>query len=91
MTPPSLDGLTAIVAGAGPGIGSACAAALRREGADVVIAARDADRLAVMAARIGGGPPGGRRVVPVTFDFGIRPRVGHWWIRRWPNSAGSTS
>jgi NAD(P)-dependent dehydrogenase (short-subunit alcohol dehydrogenase family) len=69
MTPPSLDALTAIVAGAGPGIGGACAAALRREGADVVIAARDADRLGAMAARIGAGPQRGPRVVPLTFDF----------------------
>jgi NAD(P)-dependent dehydrogenase (short-subunit alcohol dehydrogenase family) len=66
MTSPPLHGLTAIVAGAGPGIGRACAGALRREGADVVVAARDADRLAALAAEMGGEP----HVVPSTFDFG---------------------
>ncbi len=48
----SLHGMTAIVAGAGPGIGRACAAALRQEGADVVVAARDAARLEAMASEM---------------------------------------
>jgi NAD(P)-dependent dehydrogenase (short-subunit alcohol dehydrogenase family) len=70
----SLDGKVAIVAGAGPGIGRACAHALCREGAAVVVAARDGDRLDTLAAAVGVGvgvePHGGPRVVPVTFDFG---------------------
>ena len=71
MTPSPLDGLTAVVAGAGPGIGKACAVALRQAGADVVVAARDTARLDALAAAIGAGPPdSGPRVVPLTFDFG---------------------
>jgi NAD(P)-dependent dehydrogenase (short-subunit alcohol dehydrogenase family) len=64
-----MDGLTAIVAGAGPGVGRACAAALRGQGADVVIAARDAARLETLAAAIEAEPPAGPRVVPLSFDF----------------------
>jgi NAD(P)-dependent dehydrogenase (short-subunit alcohol dehydrogenase family) len=69
----SLNGKVAIVAGAGPGIGRACAAALRREGADVVVAARNTERLEAMAFEMmtsdasGSGP--GSHVVPITFDF----------------------
>ncbi len=69
----SLDGKVAIVAGAGPGIGRACATALRREGADVVVAARDAERLEAMAfemTAIGPSGPGpGSHVLPIAFDF----------------------
>jgi NAD(P)-dependent dehydrogenase (short-subunit alcohol dehydrogenase family) len=69
----SLDGKVAIVAGAGPGIGRACATALRREGADVVVAARDAERLEAMAfemtANGPSGPGPGPHVLPITFDF----------------------
>jgi len=69
MTSSPLDGLTAVVAGAGPGIGKACAVALRQAGADVVVAARDAARLDALAAEIG-PPNNGPQVVPLTFDFG---------------------
>lgn len=48
-----LDGKVAIVVGAGPGIGRACAETFRREGADVVVAARDKSRLAALAAELG--------------------------------------
>ena len=74
-----LDGKVAIVAGAGPGIGRACAAALRREGADVVVAARDAARLEAMVAEMLAGAdadadadaqtPHGPALLPVAFDF----------------------
>jgi NAD(P)-dependent dehydrogenase (short-subunit alcohol dehydrogenase family) len=65
----SLQGMTAIVAGAGPGIGRACAAALRREGADVVVAARDAARLQAMASEMPATVPPGPRLLPIAFDF----------------------
>lgn len=63
-----LDGKTAIIAGAGPGIGRACAAALRRAGADVAVAARDAGRLERLATELGAAPGG--QVVPVRCDVG---------------------
>ena len=63
-----MEGTTAIVAGAGPGIGRACAAALREAGADVVVAARDAGRLDRLARELGAGRGG--RVVPVPCDVG---------------------
>jgi NAD(P)-dependent dehydrogenase (short-subunit alcohol dehydrogenase family) len=64
----SLRGMTAIVAGAGPGIGRACATALRREGADVVVAARDAARLDAMASEMVAAAPSGHQLLPITFD-----------------------
>jgi NAD(P)-dependent dehydrogenase (short-subunit alcohol dehydrogenase family) len=63
-----LDGRAAIVAGAGPGIGRACAAALRRAGADVAVAARDAPRLDALAREL--AREGGGRVVPLPCDIG---------------------
>jgi 3-oxoacyl-[acyl-carrier protein] reductase len=51
-----LAGRVAIVAGGSRGVGRACAASLLREGARVVIAARDPDRLE--AARVARVPLG---------------------------------
>jgi NAD(P)-dependent dehydrogenase (short-subunit alcohol dehydrogenase family) len=65
----SLRGMTAVVAGAGPGIGRACAAALRQEGADVVVAARDAARLEAMASEMLAAVPPGPQLLPLAFDF----------------------
>jgi NAD(P)-dependent dehydrogenase (short-subunit alcohol dehydrogenase family) len=65
----SLQGMTAIVAGAGPGIGRACATALRREGAEVVVAARDAARLDAMASEMVAAAPSGPQPLPIAFDF----------------------
>jgi len=65
----SLRGMTAIVAGAGPGIGRACATALRREGAEVVLAARDSARLDAMAAEMVAAAPSGPQPLPMAFDF----------------------
>jgi NAD(P)-dependent dehydrogenase (short-subunit alcohol dehydrogenase family) len=64
-----LDGRVAIVAGAGPGIGRACASALRRAGAHVAVAARDAARLDGLAQELA-AEPGGGVVVPVACDVG---------------------
>jgi NAD(P)-dependent dehydrogenase (short-subunit alcohol dehydrogenase family) len=69
----SLQGMTAIVAGAGPGIGRACAAALRRAGADVVVAARDAARLQAMASKMLATVPPGPQLLPIAFDFADLP------------------
>lgn len=58
----------AVVVGVGPGIGRACAAALREAGAKVVVAARDGARLAALAAELGHGEPGS--VVAIEVDAG---------------------
>ena len=65
----SLDRKVAIVAGAGPGIGRACAIALRQQGADVVVAARDLARLEAMAFEMDATGPSRTPVLPVAFDF----------------------
>jgi NAD(P)-dependent dehydrogenase (short-subunit alcohol dehydrogenase family) len=65
----SLERKVAIVAGAGPGIGRACANALRREGADVVVAARDLGRLEAMAFEMAATGHSGTHVLPMAFDF----------------------
>jgi NAD(P)-dependent dehydrogenase (short-subunit alcohol dehydrogenase family) len=68
----SLDRKVAIVAGAGPGVGRACTEAFHREGADVVVAARDEGRLDALAFEVTGTDEGdqpGPRVVPIPFDL----------------------
>ncbi len=54
-----LAGRTVLVAGAGPGLGRSCARLAHRDGANVVVMARNAGRLAELAAEI---DPAGERV-----------------------------
>lgn len=61
-----LDGKTALVTGASSGIGEATALALAAEGAKVAIAARRADRLETLAARIRDGGTG--QAFPIEAD-----------------------
>ena len=64
-----LDGKVALIAGAGPGIGRACAAALGAAGADLVVAARNLDRLGVMAREL--TVETGRVVAPHHLDVAL--------------------
>ena len=57
----------AIVVGAGPGIGRACALGFARAGADVVVAARRVDPLRELAANV--SAESGRSVEPVVADL----------------------
>ncbi|HTL86838.1 MAG TPA: SDR family oxidoreductase [Acidimicrobiia bacterium] len=59
-----LDGKVVIVSGVGPGLGQANARALAREGATVVLAARNAEYLAGVASEI--GEAGGRALAVST-------------------------
>ena len=62
-----LDGMVALVAGAGPGIGRACARSLGTAGADLVLAARDRDRLGALAGEL--AVETGRAVLPHQVDL----------------------
>jgi NAD(P)-dependent dehydrogenase (short-subunit alcohol dehydrogenase family) len=68
-----LEGKRAIVTGGSRGIGKAIARQLAREGADVVIAARNGDALAIAAGEL--TRETGRRVEPITVDTGREDSV----------------
>ncbi|WP_344589623.1 SDR family oxidoreductase [Actinomadura vinacea] len=61
-----LPGRTAIVTGAGRGIGAACAVALAQAGADVLVSSRTEDQLRKVAAEI---EAAGRRALAVPADL----------------------
>ena len=63
-----LKGKAAIVTGGSRGIGKVIARQLASEGADVVIAARNADRLGQAAAQL--SEETGRRIIPIAADTG---------------------
>lgn len=66
-TPPArLDGLVALVTGAGRGLGRGCALALADAGADLVLLARSGDELARVAREVGDAD---RRATPVVCDI----------------------
>ncbi|MBK19936.1 MAG: short-chain dehydrogenase [Rhodospirillaceae bacterium] len=62
-----ISGRNALITGGSQGIGRACAEALSEEGVNVAIVARDADRLASVAAEVASNRTG--RVVPVQGDM----------------------
>ncbi len=65
-----LDGRTAILTGVGPGVGEHVAKAYAELGANVVISARNQDRLNRIAAEINAA--GGGRAVAVVADAGVK-------------------
>jgi NAD(P)-dependent dehydrogenase (short-subunit alcohol dehydrogenase family) len=75
-----LDGRTALVTGAGRGIGRAIALALAAEGADVAVNDIDAESAQLVAKEIAGG---GRRSVAVAGDVSDRDDVERMVDRAW--------
>ena len=61
-----LEGKTVLVTGVGPGLGRECAESALRQGANVVIAARNADKLAGIAAEL---DDSGERVAALATDI----------------------
>ncbi len=61
-------GKVALIGGAGPAIGASCARMFAEAGADVVLAARSADRLETMARELAEAT--GRRVIGIATDMG---------------------
>lgn len=74
-----------LVTGIGPGLGRSLAVQCARHGADIVLAARRAERLEEVAGEI---ERLGRRAVAVPTD--VTGRCSAWSITRSRRSAGST-
>ena len=62
-----LEGKTVVVTGVGPGLGGEVAKLVLRDGGNVVLAARTADKLAAIAQEL---DPGGTRVAQLATDIG---------------------
>jgi NAD(P)-dependent dehydrogenase (short-subunit alcohol dehydrogenase family) len=69
-----LDGKVVVIGGVGPGLGTALAHRVAQDGADLILAARSADRLDDIAAEIG---EIGRRAVAVSTDITDDAQVAH--------------
>ncbi len=69
---PELQSKIAIIAGASRGIGAACARELARQGAAVVLAARDADGIETIAAEINAA---GGQALAVVVDVAVHAEV----------------
>ena len=90
MNPFSLNGKTALVAGASRGIGLAIARAMRDAGADVILAARSKDKLDTLAAEMSGraieldvkSPDSIRRAAAEAGDVDILVNVAGTNVRR---------
>jgi len=67
-----LAGKTLLVSGVGPGLGREIAAAALRDGANVVLGARTADKLATIAAEL---DPSGKQVAHLATDIGQPAQV----------------
>lgn len=70
-----LDGKTVLVTGASSGLGKGCALALAREGAQVIIASRNGEKLNAAKAEIEGET--GRKVIPIVTDVSDREAIDH--------------
>src|SRR5690349_7679346 len=73
-----LSGKIAVVTGGGRGIGRACALALARAGADVIVAARSTDQLTAVAAEI---KEIGRKALTLTMDVGDAESIKTAFVR----------
>jgi 3-oxoacyl-[acyl-carrier protein] reductase len=68
-----ISGRNALITGGSQGIGRACAEALAEEGANLVVVARDAERLATASREIASNQSG--RVIPIAADLTVANEV----------------
>ncbi len=70
-----LDNRVAVVIGGAGGLGKACASALARQGAEVIIASRNLEKLNEVAASI--SPQTGSEVVAMQVDVGVEESIAN--------------